>query len=103
MARFDGSLARTLDFGDSAARLPAARGSRARVSRSMLEPNPMRAAASRFRGQPDRRPALPSGSTFFVDPDVAAGALRLPDKYRALEHRRRQAQMKARRLLAALD
>lgn len=45
-------------------------------------------------GQPGRgglRLALPSG------------ALRGPDKYKMLEHRRRQAQIKARRLLDLLD
>lgn len=68
MARFDGSLARKLDFGE----MPSA-------------------------------PAVPGGR--------GTGGLRLapktrrltgPDKYAALEHRRHQAQIKARRLLDLL-
>jgi hypothetical protein len=34
---------------------------------------------------------------------VASGGLRGPDKYKVLEHRRRQAQMKARRLLQLME
>jgi hypothetical protein len=65
MSRFDGSVARKLDFGETT---PA--------------------------GQPGSgglRLALPSG------------VLRGPDKYKVLEHRRRQAQIRARRLLVLLD
>lgn len=67
MARFDGSLARTLDFGDITAPAPASGG---RVGLRM---------------------ALPGG------------LLRGPDKYKVLEHRRRQAQIHARRTLDLLD
>jgi hypothetical protein len=67
MARFDGSLARQLDFGSftTTATLQAARA-------------PLRLA-------------LPSG------------VLRGPDKYKVLEARRRQAQIKARRLLDLIE
>jgi hypothetical protein len=62
MSRFDGSLARKLDFGETTTTA--------------------------------RQPARTS-------PPLAlrSGALRGPDKYKVLEHRRRQAQIKARRLL----
>ena len=56
----DGSLARTLDFGEMA---------------------PGRGVASRLRLAP------------------SSHALRGPDKYKVLDHRRHQAQIKARRLL----
>jgi hypothetical protein len=66
MSRFDGSLARKLDFGE------------------------MTTTASQGGGV-GLRLALPSG------------VLRGPDKYKVLEQRRRQAQIKARRLLDLLD
>ena len=66
MSRFDGSLARKLDFGE--------------MTTTGGEP-----------GRGGLRLALPSG------------ALRGPDKYKVLEHRRRQAQIQARRLLDLLD
>ncbi len=100
MARFHGSLARTLDFGDSAA-------SGARLARWGLAIDAV--AKSHARGSvPVSWAARPqAGATIGIDilrhPGCGAGALRLPDKYRAIEHRRRQAQIKARRLLAALD
>ena len=67
MARFDGSLARTLDFGEipTAATYPSARAG--------------------------LRLASPSG--------LRRGA----DKYKLLEKRRRQAQIKARRALSLID
>lgn len=65
--RFDGSLARQLDFGGTTTTAPAGGG----------------------RG--GLRLALPSG------------VVRGPDKYLVLEHRRRQAQIKARRLLDLLE
>jgi hypothetical protein len=66
MARFDGTLARKLDFGE----------------------------VTTTYGHAPRRPALrlatgPSG--------------RGPEKYKELDHRRRQAQIKARRLLDLID
>lgn len=64
MSRFDGSLARTLDFGEITTTTPVYGGGRAGL-----------------------RLALPGG------------VLRGPDKYKVLEHRRHQAQIKARRLL----
>jgi hypothetical protein len=66
MARFDGSLARQLDFGSITTNTASAGRARLRL-------------------------ALPSG------------ALRGPDKYKVLESRRRQAQIKARRLLELID
>jgi hypothetical protein len=66
MARFDGSLARQLDFGSIT---------------TITAPG----------GRAGLRLALPSG------------VLRGPDKYKVLESRRRQAQIKARRLLDLMD
>jgi hypothetical protein len=63
MPRFDGSLARSLDFGD--------------LTTSTFPP-PLKAGLKLAR--------RPEG-------------VRGPDKYKVLEHRRRQAQIKARRLL----
>lgn len=68
MSRFDGSLARTLDFGEMTTTTPAYGSGRAGL-----------------------RLALPGG------------VLRGPDKYKVLEHRRHQAQIKARRLLALME
>jgi hypothetical protein len=70
MSRFDGALARTLDFGEitTTTHAPVARGGRAGL-----------------------RLALPGG------------VLRGPDKYQVLEHRRRQAQIRARRLLDLME
>ncbi len=68
MSRFDGSLARTLDFGEIATTAPAGAAGRAGL-----------------------RLALPGD------------LLRGPDKYKVLEHRRRQAQIKARRLLDLME
>ena len=68
MSRFDGSLARALDFEE----LPAHGGSTANV------PNGLRLA------QP-------------------GALLRGPNKYEVLAHRRRQAQIQARRLLELMD
>jgi hypothetical protein len=65
MARFDGSLARQLDFGEITTTVSLRRGG-------------LRLA-------------------------VPGGGLRGPDKYKVLEHRRRQAQIKARRLLDLVD
>jgi hypothetical protein len=67
MARFDGSLARQLDFGATPT------------------------ASAVGGGRTGLRLAVPSG------------VLRGPDKYKMLEHRRRQAQIKARRLLELMD
>lgn len=68
MSRFDGSLARTLDFGETTTAAPVHSGGRAGL-----------------------RLALPGG------------VLRGPDKYKVLEHRRHQAQIKARRLLGLME
>jgi hypothetical protein len=65
MSRFDGSLARQLDFGATTTT----------------------AAPVITGGRVGLRLASPGG------------VLRGPDKYKVLEHRRRQAQIKARRLL----
>ncbi|MEP6915051.1 MAG: hypothetical protein ABJC89_05370, partial [Acidobacteriota bacterium] len=62
MAQFDGSLARTLDFGDAPGTTPTT------------------AAVHTGGGRAGLRLALPGG------------LLRGPDKYKALESRRRQAQ-----------
>lgn len=67
MARFDGSLARQLDFGS------------------------FTTTATPQAGRGRLRLALPSG------------VLRGPDKYKVLEARRRQAQIKARRLLDLIE
>ncbi len=65
MPRFDGFLARSLDFGD--------------VTTSTFPlPGPLKAGL-KLAGRPQ--------------------GVRGPDKYKVLEHRRRQAQIKARRLL----
>jgi len=73
MARNDGALARELDFGDEGA---------GAAQRTLYGPN-----------RPNRglRLAVPSA------------VLRGPDKYKVLEHRRRQAQIKARRAIDAAD
>ena len=67
MARFDGSLARTLDFGE------------------------ITTTTRVYGGRTGLRLALPGG------------VLRGPDKYKVLEHRRHQAQIKARRLLDMME
>ena len=67
MARFDGSLARTLDFEDDTA---APIQSHARAGLRLASPD---------------------------------GLLRGPDKYKVLDQRRRQAQIKARRALNLID
>ncbi len=69
MARFDGSLALKLDFGEATTTTTA----HTRVGRRRLW---LAAVAHRESG---------------------------PDKYRALDHRRRQAQIRARRLLDLTD
>jgi hypothetical protein len=66
MVRFDGSLARSLDFGNATTNNPLAR-------RRLVD------------SPPASRPRL--------------GLLRGPDKYKALEKRRRAAQIKARHVL----
>jgi hypothetical protein len=72
MERFDGSLARTLDFGETAVH-----------PRIVAEPRTSAASSSRRT----RR----------------LGILRGPDKYKVLEHRRRTAQIKARRALDLIE
>ena len=68
MARFDGSLARPLDFGDTPKPAPIHGGGRSGL-----------------------RLAAPGG------------LLHGPDKYKVLEKRRRQAQIKARHALGLID
>jgi hypothetical protein len=68
MPRFDGSLARTLDFGD--------------LTTTTFRPGRALKAELRLAARPRR--------------------LQGPDKYQVLEHRRHQAQIKARRLLDLL-
>jgi hypothetical protein len=68
MSRFDGSLARQLDFGDI-------------TTSTFPRPRPLKTAL-KLAGRLE--------------------SVRGPDKYRVLEHRRRQAQIKARRLLELL-
>jgi hypothetical protein len=103
MRRIDGSLARTLDFGDSA--VPVARPARLAGQGLAVDA----AARSHARGSGSVWwAARPQGSAAmgiddFRRPGCGTGALGQPNKYRVLEHRRRQAQMNARRLLAALD
>jgi hypothetical protein len=72
MARFDGTLARTLDFGDFEIPIP---GRRQRVIKVELQ---------------------------VVRPRAVSASLNGPEKYATLTHRRRQAQIKARRLLDLL-
>jgi hypothetical protein len=73
MARFDGTLARTLDFGDLEIPIPGRRQRLIRVELQVVRP--ARAVSAPLTG---------------------------PEKYAALTHRRRQAQIKARRLLDLL-
>jgi len=78
MATFSGSLAHTLDFGES------------------MGPGSETARPTRTR-LVSRRPGNPAGIQMHVLP------WRSTDKYRILEHRRRQAQIAARRLLSVPD
>ena len=102
MATFDGSLARTFDFGDSTR--PADSGSVERgrtAARAGVEP---RTCAWLVRSVWEAR--LHAGAGLVPrsvrDRESAAAGTPAGEKYRALEHRRRQAQIRARRLLAAL-
>jgi hypothetical protein len=76
MSRFEGSVARTLDFGETPTS-DAETGVPAGAGRMGL------------------RLALPGG--------VLPPRLRGPDKYKVLERRRRQAQIAARRVLDLID
>ena len=78
MAAYEGTLARQLDFGESVEG----------VGRSTSN-SPRRAL----------RLAVPSALAL----SQSNGVLRGPDKYKVLEHRRRQAQITARRLLDLMD
>ena len=78
MARNDGAVARQLDFGDQDARaVPLAQRAKTRLS------------AGARSAKAGLRLAVPSA------------VLRGPDKYTVLEHRRRQAQIKARKAVEA--
>jgi len=81
MSRFDGSLARKLDFGETLTSAGKPMGSGRR---------PLRIAAL-AQGRPFRLPGF------------AQGGLTGPDKYKALERRRRRAQIAARHELGLLD
>jgi hypothetical protein len=83
MARNDGALARELDFGDEGA------GSGQRGASDPARPACLAEARRAKAG--GLRLAAPSA------------VLRGPDKYKVLEHRRRQAQIKARRAIDAAD
>jgi hypothetical protein len=80
MATFNRSLARTLDFGET--------------TDSQSEAVPPARTRARLVS---RRAGNPAGLHMHVLP------WRSGDKYRVLEHRRRQAQITARRLLSILD
>jgi hypothetical protein len=95
MRRFDGSLARTLDFGNTttttALSIRSVRGQ-------------LRLAIQRNAGPFDTAQGGPFDTAQGRPVDEAQGgpfdtAQGGPDKYKTLEHRRRQAQIKARRLL----
>jgi hypothetical protein len=89
MRRFDGSLARTLDFGDTTTTTtPSVRSVRGQL-RLAVEANAL-------QGGPFDSSASSGSSRARSRDDKAHGE---SDKYKALEHRRRQAQIKARRLL----
>jgi hypothetical protein len=98
MARFDGSLARTLD-NDSAAPLesgaadhrprPAALAAAERRPSAWLVHG---GCEGRCHEGGDLRRAISGGR-------AAGGGVSPLDKYQTLEHRRRQAQIRARRLL----
>jgi hypothetical protein len=79
MSRFDGSLARTLDFGEA----PGA-GSKIR--------SPIRGLAS-----------LRPGTDVRVLSSRRMGLVTGPDKFKALERRRRAAQIKARHAIDLID
>ena len=81
MSRFDGSLARTLDFGEAA-------GSSAPASSRL----PIRGLASLQPGASVRR---------LTPRRLALSSA--PDKYAVLDRRRRAAQIKARRALDLID
>ena len=81
MSRFDGSLARTLDFGEAAGPAPAPPSGR------------------RIRGLASIGP----GSQARVLPARRLGLLRGPDKYVALDRRRRAAQIQARHAIDLID
>ena len=100
MARFDGSLARTLDFDDSTAPLEGVAVDH-RPKPAALAAGEPRPSAWLVQGgcegpcheRRDLRRGVSRRSS------VAAGGVPPLDKYRTLEHRRRQAQIQARRLL----
>ena len=101
MARFDGCLARTLDFGDSEA--PGVGGKRLASQGPAIGAGAESHTRGRFPSPRSTRASVGAAPCTRRGPGFPAGPLRGPDKYRALEHRRRHAQMKARRMLAALD
>ena len=81
MSRFDGSLARTLDFGEVAA------------------PAPAPASGRRLRGLASINP----GTQARVLPVRRLGLRRGPDKYVVFDRRRRAAQIQARHAMDLID
>lgn len=81
MSRFDGSLARTLDFGEAASSTAPASSGRRIHGLASLRPG------ARVRLLTPRSPAFSSGA----------------DKYTVLDRRRRAAQITARRAMDLID
>jgi hypothetical protein len=101
MARFDGSLARTLDFNDSAAPLESGAADHRPKPAALAAAEPRASAwlvhggcEGRCHEGGDLRRAISGGRS-----SAAGGGVSPLDKYQTLEHRRRQAQIRARRLL----
>src|SRR5688500_16075559 len=88
MTRFEGSTALQLDFGHGSTRLDLAFGHSSTRFNTAAD---VTTTAVAGRGPGGLRLARPGG------------ALRGPDKYKVLEHRRRQAQIKARHLLELME
>lgn len=89
MTRFDGSTALTLDFGHGSTRF-----------NTVSEVTTTGAVAGRGRGGLHLAPRL---ARLGARSGQAPGSLRGPNKYKVLEHRRRQAQIKARHLLELME
>jgi hypothetical protein len=81
MSRFDGSLARTLDFGEAAAA----------------------SGAMDARGRMGTRPSMSRARGAAVVFSGKIGLLRGTDKYKVLDRRRRAAQIQARHAMDLID
>ena len=90
MARNEGALARQLDFGDEGVRSVRRTGE---GSGAGSPTGAQGAKAGLSTGAQGAKAGLRLA--------VPSAVLRGPDKYKVLEHRRRQAQIKARKALAA--